>query len=177
MIISVEKAKALIDFNGWSDEIIEMKLKAIEQTIRAYTNNNFQDRGRRIQAWIGAGVIMSEALIPFDVGDTVQISESRYNNGLFTVSSVPDDLAFTVSEDVSDEDSVLITKIVYPADVIACCVNLLEWEKRNRAKVGIQSETLSRHDVTYFNQDAGNQIMGYPVSLLGCLKAYRKARF
>jgi hypothetical protein len=177
MIISVEKAKALIDFDGWTDEKIEMKLKAVEQTIRAYTNNNFQDRGCRVQAWINAGVIMSEALIPFDVGDTVQISESKRNNGLFTVESVPDDLAFMVSEDVIDEDHVLVTKIVYPADVIDCCVNLLEWEHRNRAKVGIQSETLSRHSVTYFNMGAADQVMGYPAALLGCLKAYRKARF
>ena len=176
MILSVEKAKALIDFNGWTDEKIEMKLRAVEQTIRAYTNNNFQDRGRRVRADIRAGVILSESLIPFDVGDTVQISDSRYNSGIFTVASVPDDLAFTVEENTDDEDSVLVTKIVYPADVIDCCVDLLEWEKQNRAKVGIQSETLSRHSVTYFNQDSGNQVMGYPVSLLGCLRAYRKAR-
>ena len=175
MIISVEKAKALIDFNGWTDERIEMKLKSVEQTIRAYTNNNFQDRGYRVLADIRDGVFVTEALSPFEVDDTVQVSESQFNNGLFTISGT-DDTTFTVSDDLKDENGVLVTKIVYPADVIDCCVNLLEWEKNNRAKVGIQSETLSRHSVTYFNQDASNQVMGYPVSLLGCLKAYRKAR-
>ena len=176
MILSVEKAKALIDFNNWSDEKIEMKLKAVEQTIRAYTNNNFQDRGYRVLADIRSGVFMSESLIPFAANDTVQVSGSQYNDGLYTIAAISDDTAFTVSEDSKDEDGVLVTKIVYPDDVIDCCVNLLEWEKQNRAKVGVQSETLSRHSVTYFNQDAGNQVMGYPVSLLGCLKAYRKAR-
>ena len=175
MIISVEKAKALIDFADWSDEKIEMKLEAVEQTIRAYTNNNFQDRGFRVRASIRAGVFMSESLIPFYVDDTVQVSESRYNSGLFTVTE-SDDLSFTVNEGTRDEDDVLVTKVTYPADVVDCCVNLLEWEKNNRAKVGVQSETLSRHSVTYFAQDANNQVMGYPVSLLGCLKAYRKAR-
>lgn len=175
MIISVEKAKALIDFADWSDEKIEMKLKAVEQTIRAYTNNNFQDRGFRVRASIRAGVFMSESLTPFEVDDTIQVSESRYNSGLFTVSDV-DELSFMVNDDTRDEDDVLVTKVTYPADVIDCCVNLLEWEKNNRAKVGVQSETLSRHSVTYFNQDSNNQVMGYPVSLLGCLKAYRKAR-
>lgn len=175
MIISVEKAKALVDFDDWSDEKIEMKLKAVEQTIRAYTNNNFQDRGFRVRASIRAGVFMSESLTPFQVDDTIQVSESRYNSGLFTVSEV-DELSFMVNDDTRDEDDVLVTKVVYPADVIDCCVNLLEWEKNNRAKVGVQSETLSRHSVTYFNQDSNNQVMGYPVSLLGCLKAYRKAR-
>jgi len=175
MIISVEKAKALINFDGWTDEKIEMKLKAIEQTIRAYTNNNFQNRGRRVKARIVNDEIVSEALIPFAIDDTVQISESKYNNGLFTVVGCYD-LSFAVKEDITEEADVLVTKIKYPDDVIDCCLNLLEWEKNNRAKVGVQSETLSRHSVTYFNQDAGNQVMGYPASLLGCLKAYRKAR-
>ena len=175
MIISVEKAKELVSFNGWTDEKIKMKLLAVEQTIRAYTNNNFQNRGCRVQADIAAGVFMSEALIPFNVDDTVQVSESRYNNGLFTVYEA-NDTTFTVNEDTRDEDDVLITKVEYPADVVACCVNLLEWEVNNRGKVGIQSETLSRHSVSYFNMDAGNQVMGYPASLLGCLKPYRKVR-
>ena len=176
MIISVEKAKSLISFPNWTDEKIEMKLKAVEQTIRAYTNNNFQDRGCRIEAFIRAGVFLSESLIPFDAEDTVQVSESRYNSGLFTVSAVTGDTTFTVSEDTRDEDDVLITKVVYPADVVACAVNLMEWEVNNRAKVGVQSETLSRHSVTYFNMDGTNNVMGYPASLLGCLKPYRKAR-
>ena len=175
MIISVEKAKELVSFPGWTDEKIRMKLLAVEQTIRAYTNNNFIDPGFRVQAYIAAGVFMSESLIPFSVGDTVQISESRHNKGLFTVSTA-DDQTFTVDEETRDEDHVLVTKVVYPADVVACAVNLLEWEVNNRAKVGVQSETLSRHSVTYFNMGAADQVMGYPVSLLGCLKAYRKAR-
>jgi hypothetical protein len=175
MIISIEKAKALIDLDGWSDEKIEMKLRSIEQTIRAYTNNNFQDRGYRCTADISGGSFVLDSDVPFAVGDTVQVSESDMNAGLFTVSYVGD-ATFAVAENTADESAVLVTKITYPADVVDCCVNLLEWEKHNRAKVGVQSETLSRHSVTYFNQDANNQVMGYPVSLLGCLKAYRKAR-
>ena len=175
MIISVEKAKELVSFPSWTDEKIRMKLLAVEQTIRAYTNNNFQDRGFRVQADIATGVLQSDSQIPFSVGDTVQISESRQNKGLFTVSTV-DDRTFMVDEETRDEKSVLVTKVVYPADVVACAVNLLEWEVNNRAKVGIQSETLSRHSVTYFNMGAADQVMGYPASLLGCLKAYRKAR-
>lgn len=181
MIISVDKARQLINgLDDWTDEKIEMKLKAVEKTIRAYTHNNFQDRGYRVRASIAGGFLMSDSLIPFAVGDTVQISDTQLNkglyDGLYTVASV-DDEAFTVSDELKDENNVLVTKIVYPADVIDCCLNLLEWEKNNRAKVGVQSETLSRHHVTYFNMDSSNSVMGYPASLLGCLKAYRKARF
>lgn len=176
MIISVAKAKQFIDFNGWADEKIARKLKAIEQTIRAYTNNNFQVRSCRKTADIVGGLFTVEALTPFDVGDTVQISESDLNEGLFTIASVSDS-TFTVEENVKDEMDVLVTKVKYPDDVVDCALNLLEWEINNRAKVGIQSETLSRHSVTYFNMDGANQVMGFPSSLLGCLKAYKKARF
>ena len=174
MILSVEKAKSLIDFPGWTDEKIKLKLEAVEQTIRAYTNNNFQNRGIRIQACIRAGVFMSESLIPFSVGDTVQVSESRHNKGLFTVSMETDDTTFTVSEETRDEDDVLVTKVEYPADVVNCCVELMEWAVNFSGKVGIKSETLSRHSVTY--EDSSTMFMGYPASLLGCLKPYRKAR-
>ena len=174
MIISIEKAKNLISFpESWTDDKIKMKLLAVEQTIRAYTNNNFQDRGFRIQADIAAGVFMSESLIPFSVGDTVQVSESRLNKGLFTVHSA-DDQTFMVDEETRDEDSVLVTKVVYPADVVNCCVELMEWAVSYAGKVGIKSETLSRHSVTY--EDSATMFMGYPASLLGCLKPYRKAR-
>lgn len=175
MIISVEKAKELIDFKDWSDERISRKLKAIEQIIRKYTNNNFQMREMRRTADIVGGLFVVEALNPFTVDDTIQVSESGLNSGLFTVTGAAD-ATFTVAEDVRDEKDVLLTLVTYPDDVVDCALNLLEWEINNREKVGIQSETLSRHSVTYFAQDANNQVMGYPVSLLGCLKSYRKAR-
>ena len=176
MIISVEKAKEYVNLEGWTDAKIEMKLKAIEQTIRAYTNNNFQARGYRVRASIQGGTIVSSIPMPFSANDTVQISESAYNNGLYTLLGVVQDTAYAAS-DLKDDMDVLITKVAYPADVIECALNMLEWEKEHRAKVGIQSETLSRHSVSYFNMDGGNQTMGYPSSLLGCLKPYRKLRF
>ena len=176
MVISLEKVKELVSFpDGWTDEKILMKLLAVEQTIRAYTNNNFQDRGFRVSAQIIGGVFIAESPIPFSAGDTVQVSESQYNTGLYTVTEVIGD-TFAVAEKCRDEDFVLCTLVRYPADVVACAVDLMTWEVNNRDKVGVQSETISRHSVTYFNQDAANQVMGYPASLLGCLKAYRKAR-
>lgn len=174
MIISVEKAKELVSFpESWTDEKIRMKLLAVEQTIRAYTNNNFQDRDYRRTADIVGGLFIVEALTPFNIGDTVQISETALNKGLFTVASA-DDSTFTVEETTKDEENVLVTKVSYPADVISCCVDLMEWAVNFAGKVGIKSETISRHSVTY--EDSATMFMGYPSSLLGCLKQYRKAR-
>lgn len=174
MIISVEEAKEQVDLKKWNDEKIERKLKAIEQTIRSYTNNNFQNRLIRSGCAVIAQKIYGK--VPgLKVGDTIQISESRFNNGLHVVAKIEENL-ITVDNELIDESHILVTKIEYPADVTDCALNLIEWEVNNRGKVGIKSETLSRHSVTYFDQDANNQVMGYPASLLGCLKPYRKAR-
>lgn len=176
MIISVEKAKELMDFGDWPDRKIEAKLTAVEQTIRAYTNNNFQIR--TIRATCSADSTGIHGTVPgLKVGDTVELSESLYNAGLYVVDFIGNGI-FTVGDDVelTPEPHVLVTKISYPADVVDCALNLLRWEMTSREKVGIQSETISRHSVTYFNMDGANSVMGYPVSLLGALKPYRKVR-
>lgn len=71
----------------------------------------------------------------------------------------------------------LTTEGEYPMDVKMGVVNLMKWEIDNRDKVGVASETISRHSVTYFNMDGDNSIMGYPRSLMGFLKPYKRARF
>lgn len=175
MIISIEKLREFLTTDE-QDSVLEAKLQALEFLIRKYTNNNFQARAYRRTADIVGGLFVCEALTPFKVGDTVQISESKLNEGLYTIKTV-DDSTFTVNEDVIDEKDVLVTKVVYPIDVQMGVINMLKWDIENRKKVGIQSETISRHSVTYFNMDGTNSSIGYPVSLVGFLKPHMKARF
>lgn len=175
MIISLDEIKTMVDLSGWSDGRIEKKLRAIEQAIRSYTNNNFQNRNVRGSLPMVNGVVYG--CVPgLRTGDTVQISSSCFHNGLYIVEEISDRIRLypTSGEDVRED--VLITKIEYPDDVVDCAINLMSWEVANRGKIGIKSETLSRHSVTYYDQDASNQVNGYPVSLLGCLAPYRKAR-
>lgn len=173
MILTVEEGRALCPGKG--DEEIKALLDAIEGIIRAYTNNPFQVRLARFCApSVGDTLDGSSPYIQAD--DTIQISESGVNDGLYVVVSA-DDYSTTVDRDLYDVDHNLVTKIVYPAPVKAVARNLLKWETENRDKVGVKSETISRHSVTYYDQDASNQVMGYPVSLLGGLKPYMRARF
>lgn len=65
----------------------------------------------------------------------------------------------------------------YPMDVKLGAVNMINWELTNREKVGVASETISRHSVTYFDLSGENSIMGYPKALLGFLRPYKRARF
>lgn len=175
MIIPVEKLAEMDEFQGISESTLKRKLEAVENLIRAYTHNNFQNRNVRF-----AGESLKNRVFgisPFlKVGDTVQISQSQVNDGLFTITELLDD-GIQVDRELFSVPHNLVTKIEYPADVQEGVINLMKWEIKNRDKAGIQSETLSRHSVTYFNQDANNQAMGYPVTLLGFLKPYIKARF
>lgn len=175
MIISVEKLKEYITTDK-TDSVLEAKLQALELLIRKYTNNNFQKRTIRSIADIIGATLIFDSDSPFNVGDTIQISNSLYNEGIFNVTSVNGSIVLT-KEPLIDEDGVMVTKVEYPADVIMGVVNMLEWDLNNRNKVGVQSETLSRHSVTYFNMDGDNSIIGYPKSLVGFLKPYMKARF
>lgn len=174
MIISVKEVKQFIQTTE-PDKVIRAKLKALELLIRKHTNNNFQNRGIRFTC-----PVMAEKLLlatdMLKVGDTVQLSESIYSNGVYVIKAIKDGF-IELGKPLLDEAHVLVTKVEYPVDVVMGVVNMLKWDLENRDKVGIQSETISRHSVTYFNMDGDNSTMGYPKSLLGFLKPYMKARF
>ena len=178
MIISVTELQTYPEFSGLNADQLQIKLNAIEQLIRKYTNNNFQNRYIRFLAsssFDENGYYLN-AVSPFLVdGDTVQISRSEVNDGLYVVTMLNDKTK--VDKSLFAVEKNLVTKIEYPDDIKAGVINLLKWELNNREKVGIKQETLSRHSVTYYDQDANNQVMGYPVSLLGFLEPYKKARF
>lgn len=175
MIIAVDELMKLPEFAGQSEPVIADKLKAVELAIRAYTNNNFQNRYVRFHAEsLGNRLFGTSDFLK--VGDTVQISQSDVNDGLYVVTEITDEY-ICVDAELFSVPMNLVTKIEYPADIRAGVIDLMKWEIANRQKVGIKSETLSRHSVTYYDQDTNNQVMGYPVSLLGFLKPYMKARF
>ena len=174
MIISVKEVKQFIQTTE-PDKVLRAKLKALELLIRKHTNNNFQNRRIRFTC----PVIAEKLLLTTDmlkVGDTVQLSESIYSNGVYVVKAIKDGF-IELGKPLLDEAHVLVTKVEYPVDVVMGVVNMLKWDLENRDKVGIQSEPISRHSVTYFNMDGDNSTMGYPKSLLGFLKPYMKARF
>lgn len=175
MIVPVENVMKLPEFFCQTESVIAEKLEAIELLIRAYTNNNFQNRYVRFTAAsLGNRLLGTSDFLK--VFDTVQISQSQVNDGLYVITEIGDDF-IRVDKDLYRYSDNLVTKVEYPADVRSGVIDLLKWEIANRSKAGIQSETLSRHSVTYFNQDANNQVMGYPVTLFGFLNPYIKARF
>ena len=176
MILSVKEAKDFLpELSTVSDDLLKQKLDAMEVMVRKYTNNNFQNRNIRFLA-DSVGTILNGSSPFLKEGDTIQVSDSRVNDGLYVLTSVSDD-SVVVDRPLFTVGHNLVTKVEYPADVKLGIINLLKWDVGNRDKVGIKSETISRHSVTYFDLDSSNQVMGYPVSLLGFLESYKKARF
>ena len=178
MILTVDELRQYITTDE-GDSVLEAKLQALELLIRAYTNNNFQVRAFRAVAVATSegNKLLFNSPIPFKAGDTLQITESDFMpDELVTVSAV-EDSSITVIGELIDESGVVVTKVKYPMDVKMGVVNLMKWELDNREKVGVASETISRHSVTYVDQTGDNTVMGYPVALMGFLKPYRKARF
>ena len=177
MIMTVTELKQFVTTDV-PNNVLEARLQALELLIRAYTNNNFQKRAFRAVAVAVAdgNQLLVPGSTPFKAGDTLEITESELNAGLVTVSAVSNG-SITVAEELYDESGVVLTKVVYPADVKQGVARMLQWQLDNGDKVGVQSETISRHSVTYFNMDGDNSTMGFPKSLLGFLKPYMKARF
>lgn len=178
MIISAKELKEHITTDK-ADSVLEDKLQALELAIRKHTNNRFHQIPLvRVKGTINGGVVSYQSFAGFKAGDTVQVTvgDRAEDCGLYTIKTATS-TSCTFNEDIPDIAVANITKVKYPLDVKMGVVNMMEWDLKNRDKVGIQSETISRHSVTYFNMDGDNSTMGYPKSLLGFLKPYMKARF
>ena len=173
MIISVDKLKSRVQGITEADDVLSAKLEAIEAVIRRYTNNNFQRREIRFSGNSEGDRVYGNPRF-FAADDTVQISGSGVNDGLYTVVAV-DDEYIELDKPLNTTEYNLVTKVQYPADVVQCAVDLFEWKQNMGAKVGIKSETISRHSVTY--EDSATLFMGYPVGILNGLSLYKKARF
>ena len=176
MLISIEELKKIDEFKNIPDNTLELKIKAIEQTIRQITSNKFQNRLKRIVASSNDNMLNGTSPY-FKIGDTIEIS-AGINTGLYTIKSITD-TNIVFNEELLDYQDNLCTKIEYPLDIINGAIELLKWEvspKSTKNKIGIASETISRHSVSYAN-NKDNIKYGYPIELLGFCIPYEKARF
>ncbi len=90
MIVSVDTLKTMEEFKDIEESVLTRKMTAIESLIRAYTNNTFQNRHVRFEAASEGAQVFG--LSPFlSVGDTVQITKSDVNNGLYTICEISDE--------------------------------------------------------------------------------------
>ena len=171
MIITIEELKEVSELTNIPDEQLEIMSEGIEDFIRQYTNNNFIVKNVTFNTPSMNGKL--ETVSPlFKVGDTVLISNSKYNNGVYVIN----DLDGTLDKELFDDENNKITLVKYPPAIKLGVVKLLQYNAKMDDKVGISSESLSRHSVSYA-QPLSDSIGGYPSSLMSFLKPYMKARF
>ena len=171
MIITIEELKKVSELSNIPDEQLTVMCEGIEDFIRQYTNNNFTVKNVTFNAPSTDGKL--ETVSPlFNVGDTVLISNSKYNNGVYVLTAMDG----TLDKELLDDDSNKVTLVKYPPAVKLGVIKLLQYNAKMDSKVGISSESLSRHSVSYA-QPTNDSIGGYPSSLMSFLKPYMKARF
>lgn len=171
MILSVEKLKEFITTDV-SDQVLEARLSALETSIRKKTNNNFQDRRFRTVGEVSDGILTVLNPRFFSIGDTIMVNED-----LCVIENITSNMIIT-DKNLLDSKNVLVTKIVYPNDIIVGVANVMEWTLANpSSKAGISSETLSRHSVSYQGSSEFDSELGCPIRLLSFLNQYTKARF
>ena len=175
MIVSVEQLRFYGEFSKYTDEELKDRLDALESLVRSYTNNNFQNRNIRVYCSSENNVLVCDTTY-FKVGDTVQISNSKVNDGLYVIESI-NSRGLVLDGSVFDIDRQTVTKVEYPKAVVNAIVDMLKWESQYGDKRGIQSESIGRHSVTYVTQTDDNSFGGYPRALFNALNQYQKARF
>ena len=170
MIITIEELKKVSELSNIPDEQLTVMCEGIEDFIRQYTNNNFTVKNVTFNTPSKDGKL--ETVSPlFNVGDTVLISNSKYNNGVYVLTAMDG----TLDKELFDDDN-KVTLVKYPPAVKLGVIKLLQYNAKMDDKVGISSESLSRHSVSYA-QPTSDSIGGYPSNLMSFLKPFMKARF
>lgn len=175
MIMSLEELEKYIDVSEYDDDSISSNLESIESLIRKASNNNFNVKSYRVKTKIEGGIIKTTSKF-FEAGDTLQISRSIYNDGIYTVKEKTEE-GIIVNALLYDEQEIYITKVKYPQDIKKGAATLLKYDLEERGKQFVQSETLSRYSVRYNNEGMNDTFYGYPKSLMSFIAPYRKARF
>lgn len=171
MILTLEELKCVSELSTISDEQLTIMCEGIEDFIRQYTNNNFINRNISFNAPSSNGKLDTVSPI-FKVGDTVLISKSTYNDGVYVIKSMDG----TLNKQLFDAEYNKVTLIQYPQAVKNGVIKLLQYDVKMGDKMGISSESISRHSVTY-SQPQTDAINGYPSYLMSFLNPYMKARF
>lgn len=167
-----------------NEDIYPEDLDAFESMVRKLTNNNFQIKDIRLSnvSFESPNLIHihSGDLTGFRLNDTVEVNNSSYNDGIYTISEVTDrtikvnGLETFISSSSADA---IVTLVKYPSDIKRGVKKLIQYDKKMSDKLGVKSETVSRMSTTYYDVNASENIEGYPASLLSFLKKYKKMRW
>lgn len=177
MIITLDKAK---EFNP---KITQEELDGIEKAIRKEANNPFQNLAARFHQLIFENenkIIVFDDVEGLRKGDTIQVSGSKWNDGLYVIEVIEGNEITLQGEPRlfnGSNPEAFITKIEYPADIVAGVQKLLQYDTQMSGKMGLKSKTVSRMSETYFDQNSTESIAGYPAAMMSFIDKYRRMRW
>lgn len=177
MIITLEEAQKI------DSTVTQSDLNAYETMVRHLTNNNFQNVRIRFYGLLFDSentMTLRHDLFGLREGDTIQISDSSYNDKLVVIKSIEGRTITVENEEPFFEGSffsAFITKIQYPADIKYGVAGLIEYKAKMGSKLGIKSESIARMSVTYYDINATDNIEGFPTAKFSFLKKYKKMRW
>jgi hypothetical protein len=198
MIITLENAQK-IDPN-----ITQEMLDAYEAAIRQYTHNNFQ-----VQIVRSIGLTFSDDIITTsdDIltsatfeNDTIQVSNTDVNDGLYVVKTKNDDHTIIVDRTIRKDGEftrAFATLVVYPNDIKQAVRRIVEFNKArsaeldatmsaNAARGGVKSQSVSRMSNTFLTLNdiaggssgqgsgSGSFLDGYPDDVKGLINGHKK---
>lgn len=172
MIFTPDELEAVSAMVNLDKTTLNFKLNGIEDFIRAYTNNTFVVRGINIYTSSSNGKLDKVSPI-LSVGDTMSICKPEMNKGVYVLK----DLDGTLDKSIFDADNNTVHLVKYPEAIKSGVVSMLQYNAKMDKKIGISSESLSRHSVSYAQNNGSDSIGGYPAYIMSFLKPYMKARF
>jgi len=198
MIASKVEIKALLEMTTTTkDDLIDRLIPIIEDDIRQYCNNAFNNPNVYMQsgdisfthnstsadtiAFDGSGDGFADS--QFKAGQTIQVQGSYNNDGFFEIESLTSVLLTLYSTTsrphfetlVTEDESVLIrlASVKYPQalkNIVSQMVNY----KLTTYDYSVSGETVSRYSVTYNNSNIKN---GYPSALMVGLNRWKNPVF
>lgn len=177
MIISLEDAQVI------NPNVSQIELDGFENAIRQETNNHFQNlsvRFHQINFLSENKIVVLDNVEGLRIGDTVQISNSRLNDGLYVIEAIEgNEITFKFEPEFFPGAirSAFLTKVEYPADIVAGVQKLLQYDAKMEDKVGLKSKTVARMSETYFDQNSTETVAGYPAAMMSFIDKYRRMRW
>lgn len=176
MIISLEDAEKI------NSDVTQDDLDGLEISIRELTNNPFQNHHVKVTGYISFTkdtINTTGETVGFRKCQTIQVSDSKYNDGLYVIEDLNDDFLKVANADfiTCRTKDARVTLVEYPKDIISGVRKLLGYDAKMKDKTGLKSRTVSRLSETYFDQNAGESVNGYPAALMAFITKYRKIRW
>ena len=143
--------------------------------IREYTNNNFRRKNYEVEAIaVTDNIIDLDGDNLFKFGDILEISGSRYFNGIYPVTGV-DGASVTIGTDESlAGHDFIVHQLKLPMEFDSHIQRIVNYQAKADDHSGIKSKSVSRVSITYRDASEGATLNGIPEHFFGFLDPYIK---